>query len=130
MYGQNGVHYRCANLNLRDRISAWVENLARSAADSQGDFKTILIGKDEIISWVLVPTAANLLRDLCDLYWRGLHQPVPFFPESGFAYVAAEHKRAGNLSPRQKRNGTAITTATMAKNTIPLSICYFIILIP
>ena len=102
MYGQNGVHYRCANLNLRDRISAWVENLARSAADSQGNFKTILIGKDEIISWVLVPTAANLLRDLCDLYWRGLHQPVPFFPKSGFAYVAAEHRGAGNPVTKAK----------------------------
>ena len=54
------------------------------------------------MSWVLVPTAEKLLRDLCDLYWRGLHQPVPFFPKSGFAYVAAEHTGAGNPVTKAK----------------------------
>src|SRR5438552_7494895 len=68
IYGQNLVHYRCANLNIRDRIRAWVEHLARSAANNQARFKTILIGKDDIISWEPIAAATDLLGDLCQLY--------------------------------------------------------------
>jgi exodeoxyribonuclease V gamma subunit len=100
VYGQNLVHYRCANLNIRDRIRAWVEHLARSAADNRTRFKTILIGKDDIISWEPVATAPDLLADLCQLYWQGLHEPIPFFPQSAFEYVKAE--REGRANPLNK----------------------------
>jgi exodeoxyribonuclease V gamma subunit len=96
VYGSNIVHYRSATLKARDRLRAWVEHLARSAADKNGQFKTILIGKDDVVVWSPVATAAELLTDLCQLYWRGLHEPVPFFPRSGLAYALAEHGGGGN----------------------------------
>ena len=96
VYGSNIVHYRSATLKVRDRLRAWIQHLARSAADKNGRFKTMLIGKDDIVSWLQIATAGELLTDLCQLYWRGLHEPVPFFPKSAFAYALAEHVGAGN----------------------------------
>jgi exodeoxyribonuclease V gamma subunit len=107
IYGTNIVYYRCANLNIRDRLRAWVEHLARSASDDRDSFKTILIGKDETMSWQPVATANQLLNHLCQLYWDGLQRPVAFFPASAFEYVKAERDQAANPlnKARAKWNG-------------------------
>jgi len=100
IYGSNIVHYRCADLNIRDRLRAWLEHLARSASGERDSLKTILIGKDETMSWHPVATANELLNDLCRLYWDSLQRPVPFFPASAFEYVKAERK--GTAIPLNK----------------------------
>src|SRR5262249_12255831 len=107
IYSGNIVHYRCANITVGDRLRAWVEHLARSASGERNNFKTFLIGQDEIISWKWVATAKDILVQLCKLYWDGLQSSVPLFPRTGFALVQAERSGAANpfKSARKEWNG-------------------------
>jgi exodeoxyribonuclease V gamma subunit len=102
IYGDDTVYYRCANLNVRDRLCAWVEHLGRSVAENNRSFKTLLIGKDQTLKWAPLTNAPDILLDLCELYWGGLHSPVPFFPKSGFAYAQAHFERRGNPSKKAR----------------------------
>src|SRR5262249_20120516 len=68
IYGEDTVYYRCANLNVRDRLRAWIEHLARSVAEPNRGFKTILIGKDQTLSWTPLANAYEILLGLCGLY--------------------------------------------------------------
>jgi exodeoxyribonuclease V gamma subunit len=107
IYGPNTMHYRCANLSVRDWLQAWVEHLARSASSGNAAFRTVLIGKDQAVSWSPVPNASQMLDNLCEFYWRGLHERLPFFPKSALEFVKAE--QAGKRDPlyhaRLKWNG-------------------------
>src|SRR5262249_51794767 len=95
-------------LNVRDRLRAWIEHLARSVAEPNRGFKTILIGKDQTLSWTPLANAYEILLGLCGLYWSGLQSPVPFFPKSAFEYVQAHVEHRGNPSNKARVawNGT------------------------
>jgi exodeoxyribonuclease V gamma subunit len=90
IYGDKVVHYRCAKLNLRDRLRAWVDHLAVNATSGATPTETLLIGMDEVMEWQEIREAKDLLQDLCALYWEGLARPAPLFPRSAFAFVEAE----------------------------------------
>ena len=107
VYGPNLIHYRCTDLKIRDWITAWVEHLARSAIPNSEPFKTVLIGKDDVVSWnPLRQEAAELLIKLCRIYWRGLHEALPLFPQSAFAYVKSEREgKDGFRSAMARWNG-------------------------
>jgi exodeoxyribonuclease V gamma subunit len=100
IYGGKIVHYRCANLNLRDRLRAWVEHLASCATAGGAPKESLLIGMDVTLAWEEIPTAKEILEDLCQLFWEGLRRPLPFFPDSALAFVDAE--RAGAQNPLNK----------------------------
>jgi exodeoxyribonuclease V gamma subunit len=41
-----------------------------------------------------VPDAAGVLVELLELYWRGLSEPLKFFPETSLAFVEADSDAA------------------------------------
>jgi len=90
IYGGKVVHYRCAKLNLRDRLRAWIDHLASRATGDFAATGTLLIGMDAVWEWQEVGGAKNLLEDLCALYWEGLARPIPLFPMSALAFAEAE----------------------------------------
>jgi exodeoxyribonuclease V gamma subunit len=100
IYGDQVVHYRCANLNLRDRLRAWVDHLAIKASGEATPARTLLIGRDAVLEWSEVREAKSLLQDLCRLYWEGLVRPIPLFPMSSLAFVEAE--LSGHKDPLKK----------------------------
>jgi exodeoxyribonuclease V gamma subunit len=100
IYGGKIVHYRCAKLNLRDRLRAWVDHLASCTTGSGAPKETLLIGMDVTLGWEEIANAKEILEDLCRLFWEGLRRPLPFFPDSGLAFVEAE--RAGAANPLNK----------------------------
>ena len=100
IYGGKIVHYRCANLNLRDRLRAWVEHLASCATAAGAPKETLLIGMDITLAWEKISNAKEILEDLCQLFWEGLRRPLPFFPDSALAFVDAQ--RAGTANPLNK----------------------------
>ena len=47
-----------------------------------------------ILSLRPVATSEILLRELLAAYWRGLSEPLPFFPKTSLAYASAEPEKA------------------------------------
>jgi exodeoxyribonuclease V gamma subunit len=58
-------------------------------------------------SWQLqpVPQADQYLADLLDLYWQGLHRPLPLFPRSAWAWSEAKGGEKGLEAARQYWQG-------------------------
>jgi exodeoxyribonuclease V gamma subunit len=100
IYGGKVVHYRCASLNLRDRLRAWVDHLASSAMGGEAPAETLLIGMDEVWEWQKISDVEKPLQDLCALYWEGITRPIPLFPASALAFAEAE--LSGHKDPLKK----------------------------
>jgi exodeoxyribonuclease V gamma subunit len=100
IYGKRVVHYRCAKLNLRDRLRGWIDHLASTAMGGDAPGETLLIGMDEVWKWQRISDARDYLQELCALYWEGITRPIPFFPASALAFTEAEF--SGNKDPLKK----------------------------
>lgn len=98
LYAGRIVHYRCAKLNLKDRLGAWVDHLVSCATTPERASATILVGTDKVIRWEGFAGAEERLRELCQLYVEASQRPIPFFPRSGFAYVLAESSGKNGIS--------------------------------
>jgi exodeoxyribonuclease V gamma subunit len=90
----NGLlFYRPAAIKPKDLLRAWVEHLLWNATRSPDTPpQTVVVGTDSV--WKFAPVADPLavLEGLLSRYWLGLCQPLPFFPESSYAFAAAEYK--------------------------------------
>jgi exodeoxyribonuclease V gamma subunit len=94
LYAGKLVLFRPANLKAKDYLSAWVQHLTwGSLAEISGNPVpvTTLIGEDETVQFKPSHTASEAncqkqLQDLLNIYWQGLHEPLPFFPESALIY--------------------------------------------
>lgn len=82
------LRFRCAKIKARDQISAWIQHLLLNtlAEEPAGPGKkSLLVGKDKMYCCKPVPAAGEILEELLGMYWEGLSQPLPFFPEASFA---------------------------------------------
>ena len=96
LYGGRSVHFRTAKLNPKDHLRAWIEHLALCATGEGKEPRTVLIGKDAVVTFSHVPSARAELQTLCELFWQGLTLPLPFFPASAMAFVEAEISGSGD----------------------------------
>jgi len=84
------VHYRAARVDRRKKAAAhlriWIEHLILQVIGAPAERRSWLVGEDE--TWVFneVPEAMEILRQLAGFYERGLAAPLPFFPQTAFAY--------------------------------------------
>jgi exodeoxyribonuclease V gamma subunit len=99
------VGYRYARLRQKDHLAAWCRHLLLNAF-GPADFprKSVLYGKGE--TWVYGPVerGEEILARLLDRFLEGLVKPLPFFPESSFAY-------ASSLLEKGKTPGEALQEA-------------------
>jgi len=86
------LNYRVASIKAQDVLRLWIQHLAASATGCGGE--SILVGTDATHRYRPSETAPAILADLLQLYWRGLRQPLKFFPRSSLAYAGAEHRLA------------------------------------
>lgn len=96
IYPQNRIVYRMAKLRPVDLLSMYIHHLALNLMDqTQTPCTSMLICKDRI--WHFRPTtdARNVLERFLEIYWQGLHEPLPFFPRAAWAYAQKRHKGAG-----------------------------------
>jgi exodeoxyribonuclease V gamma subunit len=107
VYGGRSVHFRTAKLNPKDHLHAWIEHLALCASGEGKEPRTVLIGKDAVVTFSHVPSARAELQTLCGLFWQGLMLPLPFFPASAMALVEAELSKSKDplSKARTKWNG-------------------------
>ena len=90
IYDGQTVNFRPANLNPKDYLRAWIEHLVVSLQNQRDQkTKTILIGKDDAVTFGPISSAQDELRILCDLYLGGLSQPLRFFPGASMAFADA-----------------------------------------
>lgn len=84
------VWWRIGSLRARDRIEIWLRQLAWAAAGhdpvgaagigrEKGEWKTVRLQPPD--------RAGEQLAHWLHAWWRGLMSPLPFFPETSFAYA-------------------------------------------
>jgi exodeoxyribonuclease V gamma subunit len=85
------VVYRYARAKPKDFLRAWIYHLALCASGT-GD-RLLLFALDakdaQPTGWQFprIDDAETLLGSLLDLYWQGLHRPLPLFPKASFAFA-------------------------------------------
>lgn len=81
------LRYRFAKLRAADLGEVWLRHLFLQAiAPEEAAIGTFLVGTDKAFSFGRVADAQGILTDLLDLYWQGLRQPLPLFPETSREY--------------------------------------------
>jgi exodeoxyribonuclease V gamma subunit len=89
------LHFRCASVKPKDLLRFWVQHLVLNAALPGGPYSSaVLVGSDKVFEAPPLPKAPELLAGLLDLYWKGLTQPLKFFPQTAWTYVDAALKQA------------------------------------
>ncbi len=89
------LHYRCSGIKAKDRLRLWIQHLLLSATLPGDKYKrAVLVGRDEALEFPAEKDAPAKLTELLELYWKGLRQPLKFFPQTSFAYAEALRKQA------------------------------------
>jgi len=114
--GDGLLHYRPASLKSGDRLRLWLEMLAL-AAQRGAPVRGVLVGlekardgrrqaRTETLNTPADP-AARLTR-LLEIYWEGLRRPLPFVPDSAFAFAekSGENPAAARRAAREKWEGS------------------------
>ena len=89
---RNGKHvlFRCAKkLSGKDRVRLWIEHLIGCAASGAKPFESQFVCADKkYLHAQPVPEeeARRLIQELLAVRQSGLQRPVPFFPNSSYAY--------------------------------------------
>jgi len=96
------LFYRPAKIKAKDLLRAWIEHLLWNAAGGSPS-PSVVVATDAV--WKLSPVAdaPAHLEKLLALYWRGLSEPLKFFPESSFAFAIADFKLRTGTSGRSKK---------------------------
>ena len=89
---RNGKHvlFRCSKkFNGKDRVRLWIEHLCGCAASGTGPFESLFVCNDKkYLHAHSVPAdqAKMMIQELLQIRKSGLQIPIPFFPNSSFAY--------------------------------------------
>ncbi len=95
------VWWRNGRLRARDRIEARLLQLAWVAAGNQPlPVKMVFLGGEE-----LMVEPSESIRAWLDIWWRGLSEPLHFFPESSFELIWEIRKRnyAGAMNAARRK---------------------------
>jgi exodeoxyribonuclease V gamma subunit len=88
------LRYRCAGVKAKDRLNLWIDHLLLQNTDVPGyPNRSVLLAKDAGWSFRPVVNAGETLVQLLNYYWEGLQAPLPFFPQSAYAF--AQRRRQG-----------------------------------
>jgi exodeoxyribonuclease V gamma subunit len=88
----SALFWRYASLKGKDRLAGWLRHLALNAAGRA--LATTIIGNDGAMTLapLTMVEAQDCLDELVTLYRQGWQRPLPFFPQSAYAYAAALEK--------------------------------------
>jgi exodeoxyribonuclease V gamma subunit len=90
-------------LRTQDLLDIWLHHLALNVLRPTGVLRaTQVIGLHERRAFAPVADAAALLDDLVDLHGAGGSEPLPLFPESSHAFVAARRSGKGGEIARAR----------------------------
>jgi len=99
------INYRCAKMKSKYQISAWLQHLALNIIRPEGyPLVSFLFMTDRVFSLKPAEDARAILKTLLDYYWKGLSEPLRFFPESSFAYADKLEYRVDRANNAWKPN--------------------------
>ncbi len=99
---ENGlVSYRPAPLQPKDMLKIWILHLVLNCTSPSS---SILIGKELMQVYQPVENSGVVLKELLALYWRGLREPLRFFPRSSHAFAKATIESDGRRDPQTQAN--------------------------
>ena len=81
------TQYRLATLKPKDHMAIWLKHLARNLVEPG---ESLLVGREKTIAsyrFPPTPNARELIKDLLELYWRGLREPLRFFPNASWIFA-------------------------------------------
>jgi exodeoxyribonuclease V gamma subunit len=82
------LRYRCAAVKAKDRLDIWIDHLLLQSWKTQGyPHRSVLLAKKAGWSFRPVAHATEILHQLLNYYWVGLSEPLPFFPQSAYAFA-------------------------------------------
>ena len=88
---------------------------------------TILVGKDKTYTFLPIPEDGSHLEQLLLLYWKGLSEPLYFFPRTSFAFAREIHKGKSEqealVKAKNEWEGNAYSTIS-EKNDPYNSLCF------
>ena len=97
---ENGlVRYRLASLNPKDMLGIWILHLILNCTSRSS---SVLIGKGLMQVYRPVENSRELLNELLAIYWRGLREPLRFFPRSSHAFAKSTIEPDGRSDPQTK----------------------------
>lgn len=103
--GDRLIVYRPAKLKPKDRVAAWILHLTASCMSlrdpQSAPTATLLIGEDFVVTLPPRHDAEALLGQLLRFYWRGLDEPLPFFPESAWEYATVVREKGGEVAAQK-----------------------------
>ena len=86
------VWWRMGGLRARDRIGIWLRQLAWAAA-GHGSLEAVVVWRErgawKCAAFPPPDDAREQLGRWLDTWWQGLAAPLPFFPETSFAFAKA-----------------------------------------
>jgi exodeoxyribonuclease V gamma subunit len=85
---------RLARRGAADLLEAWLGHLVLNHLGPAGGRVTTWLNQDLVTELAPLPDAAAHLAVLLELYWQGLHTPLPFPPRSALALVFEGPARA------------------------------------
>ncbi|MBN1614074.1 MAG: exodeoxyribonuclease V subunit gamma [Deltaproteobacteria bacterium] len=90
LYGTGRVSFRHARLKPRDHLRAWICHLLLNLLpESPCSRISVLLGRDGSFRYEPLGEAPAILERLLEHYRDGLCRPLPFLPESSWAYMDA-----------------------------------------
>ncbi len=85
---------RHGRLRPQDRLRLWLDHLVLNIAAPAGvSRESVLFARDGAIHLAPEPRAAEHLADLLVLYREGLQAPLPFYPETAWAWFERKNLR-------------------------------------
>lgn len=85
---QGLFQYRMAKTKGHDILSSWLNHLVLNCIRPESiTLSTTLITEDKAFEFLPVENAETHLTKLLHFYWQGLHQPIPLFSETSYAFA-------------------------------------------
>jgi len=88
LWSNHLVHYRYAKLKAKDLLTIWINHIFLSIFGTEGYPRTsILHTQDSIRRFMPLENATDHLNTLIELFIEGHNEPLPFFPQTSWAYA-------------------------------------------
>jgi exodeoxyribonuclease V gamma subunit len=82
------LHIHYAKLKPKYLLNSWVYHLLFNVINERDlPCRSLLVCKDSIWEFEPVPSPVENLAYLLELYWKGMSEPLKFFPESSYEYA-------------------------------------------
>lgn len=90
IYESGFFQFKCSGIKEKDLLRHWLQHLVINAAPgAKYPQNSVLVGKEATYYFNPVHNSEKIVHDLLMVYWRGLCEPLPFYPMASYAYASS-----------------------------------------